>query len=161
MGNEYPFIPWDPDGPVERLAAEIFSKIKAQAQQESRLTKISYDRGPLSTPDTAKTILRRRRQRDQIFADDLFGEPIWDMLLDLFAHSATRKRVSVSSLCLAAAVPPTTALRHMKVMENQGMIIRHADPLDSRRVFVELSPDYFIKMDSMLSSWMSRDEIAV
>ena len=50
-------------------------------------------------------------------------------------------RVSVSSLCLAAMVPATTALRWLKSMEQQGLVIRRNDPHDGRRVFVELAPD--------------------
>jgi DNA-binding MarR family transcriptional regulator len=49
-------------------------------------------------------------------------------------------RVPVSSLCIAAAVPATTALRWLKTMTAQGMLVRSADPHDGRRVFVELAP---------------------
>jgi DNA-binding MarR family transcriptional regulator len=46
----------------------------------------------------------------------------------------------VSSLCIAAAVPATTALRWLKTMTSQGIFLRRADPHDGRRVFVELAP---------------------
>jgi DNA-binding MarR family transcriptional regulator len=49
--------------------------------------------------------------------------------------------VPVSSLCIAAAVPATTALRWLKSMTDQGIFVRRADPHDGRRVFVELSRD--------------------
>jgi DNA-binding MarR family transcriptional regulator len=47
--------------------------------------------------------------------------------------------VPVSSLCIAAAVPATTALRWIKTMTDVGLFKRRADPHDGRRVFVELS----------------------
>jgi hypothetical protein len=50
-------------------------------------------------------------------------------------------RVPVSSLCIAAAVPATTALRWLKTMVQQGIFVRRADPHDGRRVFVELAPE--------------------
>ncbi|MET0270518.1 MAG: winged helix DNA-binding protein, partial [Sphingomonas sp.] len=50
-----------------------------------------------------------------------------------------RRQVAVSSLCIAAAVPPTTALRWIKLLTEQGLLIRIADPTDGRRVFIELA----------------------
>ena len=62
------------------------------------------------------------------------------MLLDLLQAELAQLRVPVSSLCIAAAVPATTALRWLKSMTSQGLFVRRADPHDGRRVFVELSP---------------------
>ena len=63
------------------------------------------------------------------------------MLLDLLQAEISHLRVPVSSLCIAAAVPATTALRWLKTMVQQGLFVRRADPHDGRRVFVELAPD--------------------
>jgi len=52
----------------------------------------------------------------------------------------------VSSLCIAAAVPATTALRWLKTMTDKGLFVRRADPHDGRRVFVELSPATSVAM---------------
>lgn len=62
------------------------------------------------------------------------------MLLDLLQAEIAQLRVSISSLCLAAAVPATTALRWIKTMTEQGLFVRRADPYDRRRVYVELAP---------------------
>ena len=62
------------------------------------------------------------------------------MLLDLTQAELAQHRVPVSSLCIAAAVPATTALRWIKSMTDSGLFVRRADPHDGRRVFVELSP---------------------
>ena len=61
------------------------------------------------------------------------------MLLDLLQAEIAHLRVPVSSLCIAAAVPATTALRWLKTMVKQGLFLRRADPHDGRRVFVELA----------------------
>lgn len=50
-----------------------------------------------------------------------------------------RTRVSVSSLCIAAAVAPTTALRWIAKLTESGLLIRHPDPTDRRRAFIALS----------------------
>jgi DNA-binding MarR family transcriptional regulator len=62
------------------------------------------------------------------------------MLLDLLQAEIFQLRVPVSSLCIAAAVPATTALRWLKTLVDQGIFVRRADPHDGRRVFVELAP---------------------
>ena len=78
--------------------------------------------------------------RSRFFPEDLFADPAWDMLLDLLQAEIAQLRVPVSSLCIAASVPATTALRWLKTMTEQGMFVRRADPHDGRRVFVELAP---------------------
>lgn len=70
------------------------------------------------------------------------------MLLDLYAAHYERQRVSVSSLCIAAAVPATTALRWIKTMCDTGKFLRAWDPNDGRRIFISLSEETRLKMDA-------------
>ena len=87
----------------------------------------------------ARKMLKERRLREEFFKSDLFGEPAWDMLLDLFAASEEGKQVFTSSLCIAAAVPASTALRWINVLVDKGLAVREPDPRDLRRVKVEIS----------------------
>jgi hypothetical protein len=91
------------------------------------------------TAATVRGAIRARRMRDQYFPRDLFADPAWDMLLDLFAARLEGLTVSVSSLCIAAAVPPTTALRWITAMTDAGLLMRREDPSDRRRAFVALT----------------------
>jgi hypothetical protein len=88
-----------------------------------------------------RTMIRARRLREQFFRGGLFADPAWDMLLDLMAARLEDNRVAVSSLCIAAAVPATTALRWIKALTDRGLFVRSADPQDGRRVYIELSDD--------------------
>ncbi|AQA00225.1 hypothetical protein BWQ93_18490 [Sphingopyxis sp. QXT-31] len=94
-----------------------------------------------------RRMLRQRRMREQHFPADLFADPAWDMLLDLYAAQLERHPVSVSSLCIAAAVPATTALRWIKTMTDAGLCLRKADPLDGRRIFIGLADATFEGME--------------
>lgn len=98
------------------------------------------DLPPLSS-DVVRNVIRARRLRSRYFSEELFADPAWDMLLDLLQAEISQLRVPVSSLCIAAAVPATTALRWLKIMVQHGLFVRRADPHDGRRVFVELAPD--------------------
>jgi DNA-binding MarR family transcriptional regulator len=95
---------------------------------------------PPVSADTVRSVIRARRLRGRFFEEELFADPAWDMLLDLLQAEIAQLRVPVSSLCIAAAVPATTALRWLKTMTDKGIFLRRADPHDGRRVFVELSP---------------------
>ena len=101
---------------------------------------------------TVRAIIRARRLRDQFFSPDLFADPAWDMLLDLFAARLEGRRVAVSSLCIAAAVPATTALRWIKTLTDHGLFVRAADPQDGRRVYIELSDRAAAAMGSYLQA---------
>lgn len=88
-----------------------------------------------------RDMLRARRLREDFLPADLFADPAWDMLLDLLAARLEQERVSVSSLCIASAVPPTTALRWIRTLTDKGVVQRQADPHDGRRVFIALTDD--------------------
>ena len=83
--------------------------------------------------------IRRRANRLKHLPSHLLADPAWDMLLDLYSASLAQLRVTISSLCRASNVPPTTALRWIKTLETEGLITRQNDPLDARRYFVELT----------------------
>lgn len=80
-----------------------------------------------------------RRRREHIFPTNLFSDPAWDMLLELYAACLEQQRVTTTNLCISAAVPATTALRWIGTLEQSGVITKHGDPLDARRVFIDLS----------------------
>ena len=94
-----------------------------------------------------RSLIHKRRMRDQFFAQDLFADPAWDILLDLMAARMEGKHVSVSSLCIAAAVPATTALRWITGMTESGLLERRMDPNDARRVFIELSKNTISQLE--------------
>ncbi|MDP3907094.1 MAG: MarR family transcriptional regulator [Novosphingobium sp.] len=102
----------------------------------------------------ARIVYRARRCRARAFGDEsLFGEPAWDLLLDLFIAQSEGKHLSVSAACIGAAVPTSTALRWIVILESRGLVRRENDSTDARRVFLHLTPDgyetmtrYFIQL---------------
>lgn len=132
----------------EILNAEVDKTIEHLRGQLASLFEMNQMPESLATVDTstkknvlAKWILRQRRRRDNFFSADLFGEPAWDMLLELYAHALDQRRISISALCTASGVPATTALRWIGNLERAGLIVRRNDPTDLRRVWLELTSD--------------------
>lgn len=96
-------------------------------------------RATLPDPRLIRSIIRQRQARAKFFGEEMFADPAWDMLLDLTAAHAEHKRVSVTSLCIASGVPPTTALRWITQMVEAGLLERVQDSADKRRAFIRLS----------------------
>lgn len=110
-------------------------------------------------PVTAARIrahLRARRLRERFFNPELFADPAWDMLLDLGASRLEGRKVSVSSLCIAAAVPTTTALRWVKAMVDRGLFERENDPDDARRAFIHLSAEAALALEACIDAVLNQ-----
>lgn len=91
-----------------------------------------------------------RRRRDRHLPGDLFGEPTWDILLDLYVATRENRPVPTTSACIGANVPPTTALRWLRILETRGLVEREEDGRDGRRTFVRLSAHGLAAMDDWL-----------
>lgn len=113
---------------------------------------------PLQTPAHSLLIQVRdaRALRKQFFDPGMFGEPGWDMLLDLYEAELNQVRMMVSSVCVGSGVPATTALRWLKVMERRGLIARQSDPRDARRVFISLTPQARGAMDALFDALVAQ-----
>jgi hypothetical protein len=106
----------------------------------------------LPDPRVVRQVIAHRQARGRFFDPALFGDPAWDMLLDLTAAHAEGAQVSVTSLCIAAAVPATTALRWLTQMVESGVFIRVPDPADKRRAFIALSDSSLAAMAGYFAS---------
>lgn len=100
---------------------------------------VSPKRPSLPDPRLVRQIIQQRQMRARFFDGELFADPAWDMLLDLTAARAEHIRVSVTSLCIASGVPPTTALRWIAQMIEADLLERIEDDLDGRRAFLQLT----------------------
>lgn len=113
--------------------------------------------------ELAIRILEARRLRERLFGAELFGDPAWDMMLDLFVNADRGTPVSTTSLCQAAKVPSTTALRWINMLVEAGLFIRSPDHGDARRNFVRLAPKAEARMRDYLrvtrAMVMSLDDI--
>ena len=129
---------------LQRLAEQMtdiahkMSQLNMDSPLEALENGSGQDRGELS-PAIIHEILVARRARSRFFSEGLFADPAWDILLDLLKSRLSHCRVSVSSVCVASNVPPTTALRWIRLLENEGLVRRRADPFDGRRFYIELT----------------------
>ncbi len=100
----------------------------------------------------AKSIYLERRRRDEFFSRDLFGEPAWDILLDLFAAGKVGELRSIKASCIAANVPEATALRYNGKLVDSRLAERLDDKTDGRRKFLRLTQSGCRRMEDYVSS---------
>jgi len=106
-------------------------------------------------------IYRARQRRFAYFDAQLLGEPAWDMLLTLFVSRANGLPVSTTSLCVAAGVPHTTAIRAIGRLESKGLLQRYGSSGDKRVVMVELSEAGLELMRTYVTDGVLRDEMPI
>ncbi len=100
----------------------------------------------------AREFYAGRRRRSRYLNEDLFGEPTWDILLDLYVAGGEKRRTPTTSACIGAHVPSTTALRWLRILESRGLVEREDDGSDARRLFVRLSPRAEAAMEAFLGT---------
>ena len=135
-------LPLTSDDDEERSAFRLESPRPAfagQAGEDGSERLIRASRTPAPDPRLVRRIIRQRKLRGKFFDPSLFADPAWDMLLDLTAARAEHLRVSVTSLCIASGVPPTTALRWIGQLTEAGLVERVEDETDRRRAFIALT----------------------
>jgi DNA-binding MarR family transcriptional regulator len=80
-------------------------------------------------------------QRQRSLGRVLEPDATWNMLAELLRARITKRRISVTSLCLASRAPVTSALRRIDRLLAEGLITYALDPKDRRRKYVELTAD--------------------
>lgn len=135
MGHSSPVDPANSADEIARIQVELdFLK------QTLRCPSQTADDDCGSRASQVRAMLTARRKRETAFGKDLFADPAWDMLLELYWAELTSRQVSTTELCIGSAVPPTTALRWIEKLERDAWIVRKHDHLDARRLWVALAP---------------------
>lgn len=108
--------------------SSAYSSENTNSPDEPEISEISHE-----------ALINTIKLKEKFFPESLFGDPCWEMLIDLGISHIERRSVSVSSLCIAAGIPQTTALRRISDLEKIGLVRRSKDPEDGRRIYVHLT----------------------
>lgn len=105
-----------------------------------------------SSLEIARRYVHQRRLRRDIFRADVFREPAWDILLDLYCARLSGKEVSIMDACIAAGVPSTTGLRYVRRLLATKLVTLRRDATDRRRSWVELTDVTVAQIESWLQA---------
>lgn len=105
--------------------------------------------------DFIRDQLRKESKRRGIGGGALFGDPTWEMLLDLLLAKIEGRTVSVSSACIASGAPMSTALRLVRRLVTEDVLCRIPDEKDKRRHFLIINPKFEQPLIDYLSDQIS------
>jgi DNA-binding MarR family transcriptional regulator len=138
-------------GRMTELLHELLARVEGLSSENH---KFAGSRTGVSSGALHKLALRiasARRARTPLFNKSMFGEPAWDMLLELFINKDYGARLSVGRLCELSGAPPTTALRWLDYLEKEKLVGREPNPTDRRTEFVEITEKGSSAMEQYLS----------
>lgn len=137
---------------VEMLQQELDQVRRAVLQTElpKEVKRPSSSASEAKQASVAK-VLKIRRERSALFGPGLFGEPAWDMLLELYLAELRYVRMSISGLCRLIDVPSTTALRWIAKLESAELVVKQGDPRDARKSWLKLTELGFARLDSVIA----------
>ena len=118
--------------------------VEAQLRDlEARLSSLEQSRAMLDEERARIRIVVEtqeiRRRRDDIFGRDLFGDPAWNILLELYLAELEDRKMLLSHVA-EDEVSPSTVLRWLNKLEREGWIRREPDPTRGRRIYAVLTP---------------------
>lgn len=127
---------------LERIAVDILEVVNRLREGDSQpewRTPPSYEPDLSGLASIAKALHYVRSRRSRYLPHELLGEPAWDMLLDLFVQSVECRAVSVTSATHASGSPCTTALRHLGLLQREGLVERQRSSKDQRVSYLVLT----------------------
>lgn len=136
-------VPLSPKEMAEKLREiadqiELFS-INSPIEIEFQSKNFSKINRTVDSLAAARHVISGRKIRNSTFGAPIFGEPSWDILLDLFDARQTMEVRSMKAVSVAAQAPLTTTLRYVECLSNAGLVEKLSDPVDGRRTLVRLS----------------------
>ena len=139
------------------LVRQLRRQPDGAAQTPADAKEAAKDLDPLAQKRAALANLRTiRRARTEHFPSDLFSDPCWEMLLDLYDARLAGAEVTVTSLGAASGVPLTTALRRMEALQSHDLIVRTEDAGDKRRTIIRLTAHGLQAVESFFETYLGR-----
>ena len=135
------------DVPIKLTRAQLEKMLRAVA---SDVDDVKVQSSPAETGNAltamavkkAQDLIEITKRRSRLVSvANLFADPAWFILLDLFVRQHSGLQTSVSSACHASFSPVTTALRHLAILTERKIIEREYDSVDQRRIFLRLTEE--------------------
>jgi DNA-binding MarR family transcriptional regulator len=156
------------EGAVSTKDSRLFVQLsRHDAQDAMRLLNIlasslAQDIHPMNDRaalvDAARRSITRRKLRTAIFPDAIFGEPAWDMLLELYARGSDNEPDVQNLLAELSGIPTTTAIRWMDYLEEQQLIRRDVHPFNGQHPVIRLTEKAKAIMDCYFAQVISEEQ---
>jgi DNA-binding response OmpR family regulator len=141
--------------------------VRARGRGDAALGGAGADLKPSSAGTSGDAELKRaalealrgmRKVRSKYLPEEIFSDPCWEMLLDLYEARLTSTQVTITKLGMTSGVPLSTALRRIGELRAHGLIDRQEDTTDRRRTYVTLTDHGLVALDSFFEAYSGRRE---
>jgi hypothetical protein len=131
---------------LEEVTRDLGRVISAEGRLEAQTAaRVARDTPPASSYETDYLALAQKIYTCRIkiesspYGLSVFGDPAWNVMLDLFIAHLLGKVVCVKHTAVAGNIPVPTAIRWLSTLEKLSLVERRRDVIDRRRTFVSLS----------------------
>ena len=107
-------------------------------------------RSTFTLSNFARRVLEARARNAKHFPKEVFRDAAWEMMLEIFIAKEEGRTLCVKHVVIASGESATGAMRRIEGLEHAKLIKRTADPMDHRRVRVELTPAGYSAMVALL-----------
>lgn len=127
----------------------------ALAQLKALLFRKTLRRPPRLTEDHIRSVLLVRRARGAVLGENLFSEPAWDVLLELYAAELGGRSMTLPDLARATDTPVSVIARWQAALEDHRLTRLTVSPEDPSRVTISLTAEGSSKMEHLANHWGS------
>lgn len=132
--------PVEPDALVRSVKSALLVRaLRAQSTGDGATSSVAPATPAQRNKASLQSLRAVRRIRSRYFPSELFSDPCWEMLLDLYDCLLSGQNATVTSLAAASGATTTTAWRRLGALQAHGLIERAEDPEDKRRTIVRLT----------------------
>jgi DNA-binding MarR family transcriptional regulator len=103
--------------------------------------------------DHILSILAARRGREAALGRELFSDPAWDVLLELYAAKLGGRRMTTVDLARAIDMPESTTARWITALAERGLVVSSGDPEEQGSLSIRLTPAALSEMKHLLDYW--------
>jgi DNA-binding MarR family transcriptional regulator len=130
------------------------SRPRAAIEQLRSLLSPSHRRRPVELgEDHILSILIARRGRDALFGANLFSDPAWDILLELYAATLGKRSMSPAELSRAINTPASTTGRWLSALEACALIESRSDAILGPGTWIRLTDEGASKIKQLVDHW--------
>lgn len=121
--------------------AQLLLSAAAELQSTERRAELQAtgDRAMLPLADIVRDEHRANLVRSEVLPEAFQSPVAWAIMVELYSAHSEQQRSCVKHVCLASTAPNTTVLRHLRILVNEGWVIRSPSRTDKRLVWLTAS----------------------